>query len=134
MDSPNDFQVLSPLTATGLDVSEKGLGDYTCFAGNVHWYFCSKCGVRCFNFMGKGEIVDVDVAGETKTVWKPKEEGWKEGATSTGYLSVNATSLDQGQEGCDLREWTEKGWIVYLDCLKEIEEDRLGKPHEGGMY
>jgi len=38
------------------------------------------------------------------------------------------------QEGFDMREWTEKGWVIYLDVLKEVEEDRLEKPFEGGMY
>ena len=32
-----------------------------------------------------------------------------------------------------MREWTEKGWVIYLDVLKEVEEDRLEKPFEGGM-
>lgn len=54
--------------------------------------------------------------------------------SGTGYLSINAASLDPGQEGCDLREWTEKEWVVYLDCLEEVGENRAGKPHVGGMY
>jgi len=60
-----------------------------------------------------------------------------------GYLSINATSLEPGQEGLDLREWWvaleskrraltggrhEKGWITYLDCLEEKGEDRLHVP------
>jgi hypothetical protein len=29
------------------------------------------------------------------------------------YLTVNASTLEAGQEGLDLREWHEKGWIRY---------------------
>jgi hypothetical protein len=69
-------------------------------------------------------------------VWGPKEP-WAEG-TENGYLSVNAATLEAGQEGLDLREWAEKGWIAYLDTLSapqlEPRENRLGKPYEGGMY
>lgn len=52
----------------------------------------------------------------------------------TGSLSVNAATLDPDQEGLDLREWTEKGWIAYLDMRSEEGEARLGRPHTGGMY
>jgi hypothetical protein len=50
------------------------------------------------------------------------------------YLSVNAHTLEPGQEGLDLREWTEKGWIAYLDMKDQVGESRLGEPHEGGIY
>jgi hypothetical protein len=49
-------------------------------------------------------------------------------------LSVNASTLEPGQEGLDLKEWTEKGWIAYLDYKYEVGERRLRKPHDGGMY
>lgn len=119
--------------------SEEGLKDYTCFKGRIHWYFCSKCGVRCFAFMGEGEIRDVvytGIEGKDEKVrgWMPKREGWNEGVEKGFYFTLNAVTLEPGQEGCDLREWHEKGWIVYLDELKEVEEDRLGRPFEGGMY
>jgi len=77
-------------------------------------------------------VRDVDMERKMVKVWTPKEEGWKEG--ETGYLSVNAATLDAGQEGLDMREWTEKGWITYLDAKDEVGEARLGVPHEGGMY
>jgi len=76
-------------------------------------------------------VKEVEIAGETTKAWVPKEP-WMEGNGT--YLSVNAATLDAGQEGLDLREWAEKGWIAYLDWLGETKEDRLGKPHEGGMY
>jgi hypothetical protein len=126
-DPLNDFRLLCPLDPA------TELADYTCFKARIHWYFCPKCGVRCFAFMGEGEVREVEVAGERVKAWAPKE-GWKEGLATGGYLSVNAATLEAGQEGLDLREWTEKGWITYLDYLKEAEEDRLGVPHEGGMY
>jgi len=70
-----------------------------------------------------------------REVWTPKREGWNEEVIrGVRYLSVNAATLDAGQEGLDLREWHEKGWIAYLDCKDYAEEDRLGRPFEGGIY
>ncbi len=78
---------------------------------------------------------EVDIDGLKTEVWSAKREGWVEGAEEgTGYLSVNAATLEAGQEGLDLREWQDKGWIAYLDTKDGVEEDRLGKPHVGGMY
>lgn len=140
-DSPNDFVVVSPL-----DFEDEGvLGDYRSFAAEYHWCFCNNCGVRCFAFAGTdgkggrgGELVDhgrralgVHEDGTTK-VWKPLAEGWVEG--EVGYLSINAVTLDQDQEGLDLREWTEKGWIYYMDCKNRTEASRFGTPHAGGIY
>jgi len=70
---------------------------------------------------------------EETEVWTPHKEGWTE-EEGLGYLSVNATSLDVGQEGLDLREWHEKGWIAYLDTLENKEENRMRVPFVGGMY
>ena len=70
--------------------------------------------------------------GRGVRAWKPKKEGWTE--NGTGYLSVNAATLEQDQEGLDLREWHEKGWIGYLDCKEEVGDDRFETPYEGGMY
>ncbi|PQE23292.1 duf636 domain-containing protein [Rutstroemia sp. NJR-2017a BVV2] len=137
--SPDDFLLLSPTK----DFEKSGLRSYRCFEGVHDWLFCGTCGVRCFAFAGEGETVTVDlgalgvkgkdgeVLGEVEA-WRPKKEGWEEGYRS--YVSINATSLEAGQEGLDLREWHEKGWINYLDTLDEKEENRLGKPHRGGMY
>ncbi len=88
--------------------------------------------MRCFAFSGQGEVREVEVEGKKMTAWTPKREGWEE--SKTGYLSVNAATLDQDQEGLDLREWTEKGWIAYLECKEGPGETRLREPHEGGMY
>lgn len=96
--------------------------------------------MRCFGFFGEGEVVEREIEEVTggkavqgmRKVWTPKAEGWEEG--KTGYLTVNASSLDEGQEGLDLREWHEKGWIHYLDCLDEKEKVSWGKPHRGGCY
>ncbi|KAH8821388.1 DUF636 domain-containing protein [Xylogone sp. PMI_703] len=159
--APEDFLLLSPISREGaeggLKLGEGGLKDYTCFAGNIHFYFCSNCGVRCFSLAGKGELKTVPAESippapqlylhdgqpilpqdvETKegqiAVWSPKKEGWDEGA-GPDYLSVNATSFEPGQEGLDLREWSEKGWIGYLEYWKRSDEYKLKKPFEGGMY
>lgn len=73
----------------------------------------------------KGEYTETDQEGNEVT--RPLH-----------YVSVNATTLDQGQEGLDLRDWHEKGWVFYVECWKrkpgENSKERFGSPHEGGMY
>jgi hypothetical protein len=127
IDPPRDFMLLSPLNPT-----TGGLKDYTCFAKNAHWYFCGTCGVRCFAVAGEGEIREVDIDGTKREVWMVKSEGWDESGLS--YLTVNAATLEPGQEGFNLKEWTEKGWIAYWDIKDWIGDGRMGEPHEGGMY
>ena len=127
MDAPNDFLLLSPLNP-----EQGGLTDYTCFARKNHFYFCPTCGVRCFAFSGESEVREVEIDGNKQQVWTPKRAGWNE--PGTGYLSVNGITLEPGQEGLNLKEWHEKGWIQYLDMKNHELEDRLGEPHEGGIY
>ena len=156
-DSPESFLVLSPLAeaeaaaesgqagadagegkgakfqaAKGLKLGPGGLHDYVCFDEDIHWYFCSVCGVRCFDFSGDSEFTTTALEGKEVRAWKPKSEGWKE--NTTGYVSINAYTLDPDQQGLDLREWHEKGWISYLDYKDEVGEDRFGEPYPGGMY
>lgn len=100
--------------------------------------------------MNWGETVDIDLEewldrgseGMMTRVWRPKAEGptgsdpptarWDEKHHT--YFSINATTLEPGQEGLSLKEWHEKGWINYLDLLDQKEEHRNGEPHRGGMY
>lgn len=90
--------------------------------------------------MGEGEIVDVDLdvamgkesEGTITKVWRCKPEGWKEGRTS--YLSVNALTIEAGQEGLDLRELVDKKWVEYDDCKDFKEEDRFDYPQVGGTW
>jgi hypothetical protein len=109
--------------------------------------------------MGEGEVVEREVSslpplegimrGETAQsraqvvdggkirYWRPKKEGWAERRGAPGYLSVNAYTVDAGQEGFDLREWTEQKWIEYFDGLHMDGEDRddtFERPHPGGCY
>lgn len=71
--------------------------------------------------------------GKLTRVWRPKREGYEE--EKTAMLRVIATSLDAEQEGLDMREWHEKGWIVYANGLKDQRDgQRLGKPFPGGAY
>jgi hypothetical protein len=121
-----DFILISPLDPMN------DLGDYTCFDGKIHWLFCKNCAVRCFALTGEGGVVEKEIDGEKKNVWVPKEGVFIEGEGS--YLSVNAQTLEPGQEGLDLKEWHEKKWISYLDCLDEAEDDRFEVPHRGGTY
>lgn len=138
--SPDDFLLLSHLDPF------TELGDYQCDNGDLHFFFCRTCGGRCFTFMGEGEVVDVDLGslgvkeaeGGTVKAWRAKKEGWVEDRPAHGrYLSVNAYSLDKGQEGLDLREWYEKKWVGYVDRVRG-PEDRgdftFERPHPGGVY
>jgi hypothetical protein len=97
--SPGDFMLLSPLDDEGVKVGEGGLKSYRAFDGDIHWYFCSQCGVRCFAFMGEGDVRDVDVDvgdgdGEKKVrAWTPKREGCKEGLRNGCYFTLNASTV-----------------------------------------
>ncbi|KAJ6780302.1 hypothetical protein PWT90_11152 [Aphanocladium album] len=136
----HDFLLLSPLS-TSDPLSE--LSDYTCYAGNLHFFFCQTCGVRCFIFAGDGEFVDVDL--EELGVWKEGQEkkarAWRPrlggGHPEMGhYLSVNGHTVDAGQ-GFDMRELTEKEMVQYCDCYSPEEDEaplRYGKPHIHGSY
>lgn len=88
--------------------------------------------MRCFALAGEGETREVEIEGRKREVWMVKREGWDE--TGMNYLTINAATLEPGQEGFNLKEWTEKGWIAYFDTKDEVGEDRMGDPHEGGMY
>jgi hypothetical protein len=144
------------------DLSAYGLADYTCFRARIRWYFCRTCGVRCFAAMGTGEMVDVDLdavlregqkdgemgkdeGGVKETeeeqkqekerkftrVWRLKDDGWIEGVT--GYLSVNAHTIEPGQPGLNLRALKDKSWIQYLN-IKGHEDSRFDYPHDGGTW
>lgn len=137
--SPDDFLLLSPIDPF------QGMGDYQCDEKTLHFFFCRTCATRCFIFCGQGEVIDVDLAeigaGEEGTVkaWRPKKEGWKEGKADHGcYLSVNGIAFDQGQEGLDLREWTEKKWTAYLDVRRagqpDMQPPTYQRPAPGGCY
>jgi hypothetical protein len=83
----------------------------------------------------KAEAMVVREEGETVVVrgWRPKRDEWEEKQGGPSYLSVNAASLDHGQEGLDVRKWHENGWIGYFEYLKGTRV--LGtSPFEGGIY
>jgi hypothetical protein len=140
--SPEDFMLLSPLDPMA------ELGDYTCNSGLIHWLFCKKCGGRCFLFAGKGETAEVDLdemgvkdrdRGKMgkRTIWRPKAEGWDEQRESGCYLSVNGYTVDSGQEGFELGEFTANKWVGYVDCLElngPEREPRYDKPYNGGAF
>jgi hypothetical protein len=100
--------------------------------------------VRCFTEYGEGEIVDIDVEewmgkeskGQKTKVWRPKKESWREFKMSLPftYLSVNALTLDQGQEGLDLREWCENKWMNYIDWKLGAWKLSTAGPFERGTY
>lgn len=132
-DAPNDFYLLSPLNPA------EELVDYKCADKITSLYFCPKCGVRCHMFRGKGKQDEVDLEVkpgqiEKTKVWRPDEVGWEEEAeTRHSYLSVNAHTLDQ-PDGLDLRQLTEKKWILYIDCLEFKGEGQYDYPYPGGIW
>ena len=145
-----DFILLSPadpdkeLGAYQVDAEESGE------EGRTKWYFCPKCGVRCFGFKGSGSKSSIDFSspiysdldsatrklGEVN-VWRAKWDGEME---NIPYLSVNGVTLDwpEHREGLDLRRLTEEKRVCYFDDLSEPfakkKEARWGRPHYGGCY
>ncbi|KAF2272009.1 uncharacterized protein EI97DRAFT_437294 [Westerdykella ornata] len=147
IDPAADFILTSPSTI-------EEMGRYS-LKGIVEWYFCRKCGVHVLGLGGSWKQEDVDVdewagkeggSGKKQKVWVTRPKGERQEKDKEGkefvkpfhYVSVNATTLDHGQEGLDLREWHEKGWIFYVECWKRKEgegsKERFGTPHECGMY
>lgn len=87
----------------------------------------------------KMEVVEGREEEGEREVWRPRKEGWGEGhggegEGGAGYLSVNAVTLEAGQEGLDLREWTERGWVGYYDSLDHRGEELFARPCRGGAY
>jgi hypothetical protein len=125
--APDDFLLLFPLDPKA---SDSGMTGYLCNAQKSTWYFCSICGVRCFTIRGDTENAEVEV--ESKVLRTLGLEA-KEERGGTSYFSLNATTLNEGQEGLDLRAFHENRWIGYVDSLDKTAEDGI-KPHRGGMY
>lgn len=128
--------LLSPLNEEGSGVGE-GLKEYKCNAGKTSWYFCRECGVRCFAVCAeKMEVAEVELPsrGQGVKVWRIAREGFDEGKGGSGYFSLNAVTLEAGQEGVDLRVWHENGWVAYCDSLDDEGEWTFERPHRGGMY
>lgn len=149
--SPDDFVLLKPVKPKTPDDEGSGVSNYMCNKAVSKWYFCSTCGVRTFTIRGDKVTKEVElpttllqrvgVVGEDAKeemskvkVWKCQKEGWNEwGPSRSNYLSINATTLDVGQKGLDLRKWSEWGVIEYCDSL-ERKGDWQQVPHDGGMY
>jgi hypothetical protein len=144
----DDFMLLSPLDP------DTGLSTYQCNDRKRKYYFCPKCGVRCFTFTGVGEratatdvmeFTDTTVqlpVGENKKegkreFWRAKWDGEPNDDETRPYLSVNATTIHV-REDFDLRLLTEEKRVKYLDGRSEPEEEekeaRWDRPHYGGCY
>jgi len=138
--APDDFLLLSPLNPL------EALGNYQRGKKELSFLFCKNCGMRCMTFMGQSEVVEVDLGalgvggqeeGKITEVWRPRREGWKEGKVNGCYLSVNGQSVEAGQEGFDLGQFVDNGWVLYCDYLElngPAKPQRYGKPHEYGTY
>ncbi|KAK5189990.1 hypothetical protein LTR99_006371 [Exophiala xenobiotica] len=137
----DDFMLLSPHDP------DVGLSTYQCNDRKRKYYFCPKCGVRCFTFTGVGETDVVDfkklqvLVGDSTQELEGKREVWRakwDGEDDTRpYLSVNATTIDV-REDFDLRLLTEEKRVKYLDGRSEPEDEemeaRWDRPHYGGCY
>lgn len=115
------------------------LGVYQRNSKGQKFYFCPKCGVRCFTFSGVGEthVVDftelADNKDGTREVWRAK---WDGESDTMPYVSVNGTTIDF-REDFDLRVLTDEKRVQYFDGLSEPEkekEPRWDRPHHGGSY
>lgn len=149
--APDDFILLSPLDP---EAEDSGLTRYMTTAKKSTWWFCTTCGVRCFTARAASEQAEVDVplkslqqleipgatdeadAGNVSRtpVWKLKKDGFAESPHGTSYFSLNAVTLDAGQDGLDLAVWHEKQWVQYVDSLGDRKRWQTGKPHPGGIY
>ena len=115
------------------------LSIYQCHDKKRKFYFCPKCGVRCFTFGGVGEtvIVDSKEIGDDKEgkreVWRAKWDGEND---TRPYISVNGITMDF-REDFDLRVLTEEKRVQYFDGRSEPvkeKEGRWDRPHYGGCY
>lgn len=108
----NDFVLLSPLNP------DHELSTYLCHDKKRKFYFCPKCGVRCFTFTGEGEIEIVDLAGwggsDKKGISEIWHARWNGEEEMRPYLSVNGTTIDFRAD-FDLRVLTEEKRVMYLD-------------------
>lgn len=135
----DDFALLSPRDP------DHDLSIYRCHSQAHKFYFCPKCGVRCFTLGGTGEtaVVDSTELGDDddsnnkegkRGIWRAKWDGRDE---TRPYLSVNGTTIDY-REDFDLRVLTEEKRVQYFDDRTEPEEKkkdaRWERPHYGGCY
>jgi hypothetical protein len=141
----DDFILTSPS-------SIEELGDYRVFSKKIGWYFCKNCGVRILGLGGKWEQADLDIGewagqepdGKTQKVSVTKPDGvWLKNVNGEKvpipmhYLSVNAVTLDGGEDGVDLREWHEKKWVYYVESRvreRGFSSEMSSGPHPCGMY
>jgi hypothetical protein len=147
--APDDFIVLSPQDP---EAEGSGMTPYQTSMKRSKWWFCSKCGVRCFTTRAPVERAEVEVpvqslqrlglrdsSAESDAVkvpaWKLVKEGFGESIHGgTNYFSLNAVTLDAQQPGLDLAEWHERQWVQYVDSLTDRKGWLTGKPHPGGIY
>ena len=96
----SDFKLLSPS-------SKSEMGDYNPGTPTIHRYFCQTCGVH--------------VLSEGSYEWEGQ---------SYDHFTVNAATIDQPQDGIDLRDVT----LQYFDGLHDNWNGGLqDKPWSGGM-
>lgn len=143
------FFLLSPLVL-------EELGNYQCFKRLVNWFFCPKCGIRCFGVAARwkrdyiehmrfnmaisseegNQITVKGQDGEQRIpVLRLDPEGYKE--NQTGYFTLNALTIDQDQahgSRLDLRRIVDNKWLEYLDHKEGNAETRYDYPQEGGTW
>ncbi|KAE8374859.1 hypothetical protein BDV26DRAFT_269255 [Aspergillus bertholletiae] len=148
-DAPSQFFLLSPL-------DRDTLANYKCFKRHVDWFFCPTCGVRCFSAVARWKQDEIDVkrfsaalsnsadkpnlpgieeSTKTVTVWRVNPDGYQEDVT--GYLSINALTVDQDQahgDPLDLRQLVDKKWVEYLGWKGPTLDSRYDYPHDSGTW
>jgi hypothetical protein len=101
MVQPEDFTLLTP-------GSLEDLPDYVWRNKEGHRHFCDKCGVQ---ILAHGSYT---IPGPT-----PKK---------VDFFSVNLRTLDQPQEGLDLRKWK----VIYMNGRDDDFMHPQSEPHENG--
>ncbi|KAJ1706019.1 hypothetical protein AFGD_011563 [Aspergillus flavus] len=144
-DAPNQFFLLCPQ-------DRDSLANYKCQNGHINWFFCPTCGVRCFATVPhwkqdqidiekisaavpKLDLPGVEESTKTVTVWRMDPDTFQEDVT--GYLTINALTIDQDQahgKNIDLRQLVDNKWVQYSDWNMRQHESRYDYPQERGTW
>lgn len=144
-DAPNQFFLLCPQ-------DRDSLANYKCQNGHINWFFCPTCGVRCFATVPHWKQDQIDIEKISAAVPKLDLPGVEESTKTvtirrmdpdtfqedvTGYLTINALTIDQDQahgKNIDLRQLVDNKWVQYSDWNMRKHESRYDYPQERGTW